>query len=303
MSILYIIPIILVAVPLLYLASIDGNYTVRRSRTIKCDINSVFDKLRDFKTWPDWSPWLMHEPDTQMTYSENWDEEGGHYSWDGKHIGAGKMTHVKFERPNRIRQQIEFIRPFKSVCEVGFDLEKHNQDTQLTWFMNGRMPFLFRFMIKRMVPMISKDYDLGLAMLNGRLDPQAEVPQISFQGSVELEPVQCLCKGFAGELAEMVQAMQTGFPELAKYIAEHGGRTPEMPRSVYHKVDPGKMYFECDLAVPVDGLPDPGPYSVKPVGNGKYFKTLLKGNYSFLELAWYSAYAHLHMYKIKPDTS
>ena len=57
----------------------------------------------------------MHEPDTVLSYSDNCNEESGNYSWDGKYIGAGKMTHVKLVRPNKIRQSIEFSRPFKSV--------------------------------------------------------------------------------------------------------------------------------------------------------------------------------------------
>ena len=36
--------------------------------------------------------------------------------------------------------------------------------------MSGKMPFLFRFMAKRMEPMIGRDFELGLALLGGYLN-------------------------------------------------------------------------------------------------------------------------------------
>lgn len=288
---------------LIYLATLDGNYEVRRSRLINADINDVFDKLRDFRTWPEWSPWLMHEPDTKLKYSDTPNEEGGSYSWDGKYIGAGKLTHIKFDKPNRIQEKIEFTRPFKSVCDVSFELENKEGKTNVTWIMKGTMPFLFRFMIPRMIDMISKDYDLGLAMLSGRLDPESEHPKLNFAGETTLEAQQCLCKGFEGYLPEMQQAMHKGFPELMEFIQKQDKQPACAPRSVYHKVDIKKMHFVCDMAIPVTDDTDTGTYQVKQLGGGRYFKVELQGAYDFLELAWYSAYAHLHMKKIKPDNN
>ena len=59
------------------------------------------------------------------------------------------------------------------------------------------------------------------------------------------------------------------------------------------------MHFVCDMAIPVDDSIDVGDYELKQVGGGRYFKVTLKGAYQFLELAWYSAHAHLYMKKIK----
>ena len=79
-----IVIVILIAIPLIYLATLDGNYKVRRSLEIAAGQQTLFDKIRDFKSWSDWSPWLMHEPDTILAFSDTPDQEGGWYSWDGK---------------------------------------------------------------------------------------------------------------------------------------------------------------------------------------------------------------------------
>ncbi|MCU7810598.1 MAG: SRPBCC family protein, partial [Candidatus Thiodiazotropha sp. (ex Notomyrtea botanica)] len=139
----------IVAVPLFYLATLDGGFKVRRSLVIASDRKTVFDKVRDFRSWRDWSPWLMHEPDTALTYSDTPDQEGGWYTWDGKTVGAGKLTHVQFTGNEMIEQRIEFKRPFKSVSKVWWEFERTDKGTtRVHWNMAGKMPFLFRFMAK-----------------------------------------------------------------------------------------------------------------------------------------------------------
>ncbi|MEW8350015.1 MAG: GyrI-like domain-containing protein, partial [Candidatus Thiodiazotropha taylori] len=42
-------------------------------------------------------------------------------------------------------------------------------------------------------------------------------------------------------------------------------------------------------------------FKLKQFPAGRYYKTTMKGSYQFLELAWYQAYSHLQMQKIKPQ--
>jgi len=74
---------LIIAGALVYLASLNGSYEVRRSLLMNVDRQTVFNKIRDFKSWAEWSPWLMHEPDTRLEFSESPDQEGGWYTWEG----------------------------------------------------------------------------------------------------------------------------------------------------------------------------------------------------------------------------
>ncbi|MEW8586190.1 MAG: hypothetical protein AB2531_10545, partial [Candidatus Thiodiazotropha sp.] len=76
MTTLLIVIAIIVAIPLIYLATLDGNYKVRRSLAIAASQKNLFDKIRDFSSWSDWSPWLMHEPETALAFSDPPDQEG-----------------------------------------------------------------------------------------------------------------------------------------------------------------------------------------------------------------------------------
>jgi DNA gyrase inhibitor GyrI len=301
MSTVLIVTIAIVAIPLIYLATLEGRYSVRRSLEIGAGQQVVFDKLRDFRSWHDWSPWLMHEPDTTMDYSDTPDQEGGWYSWDGKSVGAGRLTHEKFTGTEKIEQRIVFQRPFKSVSRVFWELEKRDDNRTLVhWNMAGRMPFLLRFMTKKMQDFISKDYDTGLYMLRAELEPGAEVPRITFGGPTEVPTLTALTIPFDGHLDAMKQAMSEGFPKLIHFIDAHHISATGYPFAIYHKVNLRKMHFTCDMAVPVSEETRSTEFTLKTFPGRRYYKTIMKGSYEFMELAWYQAYSHLQMQKIKP---
>ena len=287
----------------IYLFHLDGKYEVRQSRVYDQDIQTVFNKIRDFHSWPEWSPWLLHEPDTRIEYSEKPDQEGGYYTWDGKLVGAGKLQHRTVDTPNSIHQRLEFTRPFKNTCDVGFEFSEVDGGTEVNWVMKAEMPFFMRFMVPKMKQMIGQDFQLGLAMLAGALDPDAEHPEIDFIGEIHLESKTCLCKAFSGHREEMKVAMEQGYPELKNYISSQNEKPVAEPCTVYHRVDIKTMYFDCDMAIPVSDNIRAGNYTLKQLGAGKYYQVKVKGSYQFLELAWYAAMAHVYMLKQKMDKS
>lgn len=295
------IVIVLLVIALLYLSRLKGQYTVRQSQLIDADINTVFDKVRDFKSWPEWSPWIIHEPEAVLKYSDHFQEEEGYYTWEGQYIGAGQLTHISINPGSSIKQKLEFTKPFKAVCEVGFEFIPHQEQTEVIWFMHGTMPFLLRFMTDKTQKMISKDYSLGLAMLNGVLDKRAKRPVICFRGEVTKEPVLSICQGFSGDVKAMEVAMKKSFPELMAYVCEQQGQPAGNPFAAYHQSNPDTMQFVCDMAVPVNEEIEAGTYQLKSLGKGRYYQVDLKGDYEFLELAWYSAIGHIKMLKLKYD--
>ena len=302
MMTLFLALVFIIGVVLIFLANLDGDYEVRQEHLIDADINRVYQKISDFRSWPDWSPWLMHEPDCQLIFSDNCDQEGGHYSWDGKIIGAGKISHSRLHAPDNIQNKLEFVRPIKSVAAVEFQLQTEGEQIRVSWIMRGHMPFFFRFMIPRMKKMIGQDFKLGLCMLAGELNPATGRPRLTFKDMEQTNAEQCLCHHFEGYLDEMQTAMTTGFSGLCEFMEKTGTEASAAPRTIYHKVDLKKMHFICDMAIPVNKIDDTGSYTLLTVPGGRYFRVEVLGSYDYLEAAWYAAMCHLQMRKIKLDT-
>ncbi len=294
---------LIIGAALIYLANLEGKFEVRTSHIYDENINTIFNKLRDFKSWKEWSPWLIHEPDCELEFSETPSEENGFYTWNGQIVGAGKLTHLNFSAPNLIEQKLDILKPFKNSADIRFELKEHGDKTEVTWIMNSQMPFLFRFMVPKMKQMIGQDYKLGLAMLAGALNQNAEHPEIEFIGESIHDEQSFLCKHFEGHLDDMTKAMEKGFPELLNYVQENNGTIAGAPRAFYHKADIDKMYFICDMAIPISGDLEKGPYTIKPLGTGKHYQIDAQGSYEFLESAWYAAMAHIYMSKLKLDKS
>ncbi|MGB5830741.1 MAG: GyrI-like domain-containing protein [Thiohalocapsa sp.] len=292
---LFLALVVIIAAALVYLALQPGEIRARRSLVIARDRTEVFNKISDLRTWREWNPWLLHEPDARLDYSEAPGEQDGWYAWDGKVIGAGRLTHLRLEAPERIEQRIAFTRPFKSTSAVSWEFAEHPSGTEVIWTMRGRMPFLLRFLAPIMSESTAKDFDLGLALLRGRLDPTADQLQLRFIGDSDYPEQSAMIIPFKGSMEAMVEAMEKGFPRLATAAAEQG-IVPDGPAfTAYHKVDSKAGHFECDLALPIPEGQAAGDFVIKRFGGGRYHLAELQGSYDFLEPTWYSVMGHLRM--------
>ncbi len=292
-----IIGIILIG--LIYLATLDGKFHVRRKLEMPVPIDEAFNTVLDFKTWPDWNPWLIHEPEAKIVTSDNCTEEGGHYSWDGEFVGAGKLSHVAIAPTKSIQQQIEFIRPFKSVNRVNWYFDSKSDSTAVEWEMEGEMPFLFRFMAKNIAPMIAKDYDLGLALLQGYLRADSPHPKLSFRGKETLDDFYYWAIPFSGNLRELESHRKINLNTLESAAGAEAG----LGLTIYREIDEQLAHFQAEIAVPVPGTLSECGYPTRQFSGGCYFQTELLGDHEFLPLAWYAAFSHCRMHKIKRDKS
>ena len=284
---------------LIYLATLDGKFHVRRKLEMPVTIDKAFNTVVDLQSWPKWNPWLIHEPGAKIEASDNCREEGGYYSWDGEVVGAGELTHVSIVPNKSIRQQIAFIRPFKSVNQVNWYFESKAESTLVEWEMEGSMPFLFRFMAGNTAAMISKDYDLGLALLQGYLCPDSPHPGLSFRGKETLDDFQYWAIPFHGNLRELESNRKTSLDTLESAAGTDAG----LGLTLYHSMDWKQARFHTEIAVPVPGSLTECGYPTRQFKGGSYFQTELLGDHTFIPLAWYAAFSHCRMHKIKLDKS
>jgi effector-binding domain-containing protein/uncharacterized protein YndB with AHSA1/START domain len=310
---LIILTLVVIGV-LIYLATLEGDYVIERTKVVDADQETVFDALTDYKSWPKWSPWLMHEPETKLEFGE--DNGQAWYAWDGQFVGSGKMQLVGVDAPNRIDNDLFFYKPFKSKAKTYFKLSEKNKQTEtkqtitkqteITWVMEASMPFFLRFMVPMIKKMVGNDYALGLAQFAGFVNSKSEHPTIEFVGKVDLEGSHYVCEEFKGHLPELQKAMETGYPKLMEFLAADDQDNVKQALAVYNKVNIKTMYFDCDIAAtvnkPIENNSN-SAYKNKFLAARTYFQVDVYGSYDFLELAWHAAMSHIRMHKIKMDNS
>ena len=276
-----------------------ADYEVVRRRVIKAKPEDIYPIVADLKNWPTWSPWLIHEPNSALEFGSVTDAKDGWYSWEGKHIGSGKIVHKELIENESIEQDIVFYKPMKSNSHIYWRFNAVGDDTEVTWGMRGKMPFLFRWMARMMDGIVGKDYEIGLGLLAMKAGDMSEPFELDFLGEVEVEAQDYIASHFSGTLEDMKLEMRHAFPKVLQAAADNGMAINGAPFTLYHEFNKRDMLVICDIAVPVAEAKDVDGLISGTLLGQKYSRTMLKGSYEQLDKTWHSAFSHTRMLKLK----
>ena len=124
-KVIYIIIAVVLLLVLLAICSfkIQIPNTVSQSHEIDATERDIFNKIVDLETWAEWSPWIMHEPDVKLTFSQSPKSpaKDAWYEWEGKYIGSGRLTNTEIKASNYVKQDIILTKPF--LCKILYHLE------------------------------------------------------------------------------------------------------------------------------------------------------------------------------------
>lgn len=155
-------------------------FSVSESVILKDDIENVYAYIRDFKNWPEWSPWLICDPEAKVTTEPN------RYEWSGSIVGVGRMEIVKETPHSQIDFALEFKKPWKSKAEVTMALRKVEGGTELLWAMDSKLPWFMFWLKQLMTKLVSMDYQRGLKMLKDVLEKGRIDSTLDFVGEQEI---------------------------------------------------------------------------------------------------------------------
>jgi uncharacterized protein YndB with AHSA1/START domain len=160
--------VVLIAGILLYATTRPDSFQVQRSAAIKAPPEKVFPLINDFKRWDTWSPWEKKDPAMKRTFSASTSGKGATYAWEGnREVGKGRMEITESVPSSAVGLKLEFQEPFESQSAVRFTLEPRGDITQITWTMNGPMPYISKVItiFCDMDAMIGKDFETGLGSM------------------------------------------------------------------------------------------------------------------------------------------
>lgn len=154
-----------------------SKFHVERSLAVAAPPEQVFSLINDFHAWGKWSPYEKLDPKMKKTYSGSESGPGAVYEWQGKwRAGAGRMEITKISEPIRVTLAIDFIKPFKAHNIVVFSIVPVDDETIVTWAMDGTHAFFMKVLAEfiDMDKMIGKDFEEGLLNLKAVAEPEPE---------------------------------------------------------------------------------------------------------------------------------
>ncbi|MEZ6130043.1 MAG: SRPBCC family protein [Planctomycetaceae bacterium] len=275
-------------------------YTVQRSIVIRAPIETVFDTVVDYSTWTRWSPWLGIDRNAVVKVSDDPKSVHSVYHWNGDLVGHGEIEHFNLERPTLIEDQIRFFKPFRSRSGVSFILRSVDDGTQITWQMDGRLPWLLFWMQSNMEAYIGMDYERGLKMLAELIETGQVLSQTHVIG-VEQTAAQDVY-GVAGSCPtdDVGPAMSEAFAKVNSAFSSAGLSVDGRMLSIYHPCDLKKrqFHFTSGYSVNPDSpLPDGLVHCRLPPGRTLHIRHT--GRYENLGNAWSGAHQYARYKKLK----
>jgi hypothetical protein len=113
---------------------------------INASQDKVFDHCNDLNKYLVWNPFGKMEPEAKQTLSAETSGVGSSLAWDGKRIGAGKMTNIECNPHELLRYRMDFLRPMAEVAEARFEFAAAGSHTEITWSVNGTNSFMRKLM-------------------------------------------------------------------------------------------------------------------------------------------------------------
>ena len=159
---------IVVAGVLAFAATRPDSFSVRRAASIQAPPEKIFPLINDFARWSAWSPSEKKDPAMKRSFSGPTAGKGAVYAWEGNgEVGKGRMEIADAEAPSRVTLKLDFVKPFEAHNRVDFTLEPKGGATEVTWAMNGPLPFVSKVitLFVDMDRMVGGDFEAGLANL------------------------------------------------------------------------------------------------------------------------------------------
>ena len=276
-------------------------YHVERSITIDAPESKVRSAVEDYAEWPKWSPWLYMEPSATVNVHGTAGQIGHGYDWSGELVGAGSMETVEIE-PNRIRMDLEFLKPFKSRAKVEMEIRPVTEEqTEVTWHMFGKLPIFLFFMTGMMKAMIGMDYKRGLKMLKDYVEKGSINSSTEVVGIVDFEATDFVGVEDQCPMDQLGESMGITIPAAHCLATENGMEICGAPAAVYNHMDMKAESCKYTAIIPVTSTKRIDGGVAGSIPTCKALKVIHKGSYEHLGNSWSTAMAHQRHDKLKPS--
>ncbi|WP_147678563.1 SRPBCC family protein [Algibacter pacificus] len=287
---LFLLLIIIIGASI-YIEVQPNTYTFSRSRIIAAPTPVIFNEVNDYKNWPHFSPWLEQEPEVQLTYLEKTSDIGAGYAWKGTILGEGKMTTLAVSENKSIAQKINFIKPFESESDIHWTFEPQNDSTKVTWTMSGKLDFMSKMYTTFSAPFektVGPDFERGLFKLDSVSMASMKAYSIKVMGITQHGGGYYLYKTTSCKISELPNKTQTMLPTIAAYVYKNNISTNGIPFVNYHKWDEenNAVMFSCCIPTTEKMISTESDILTGQLPPFSAVKTILKGNYSYLNEAW-----------------
>ena len=255
---------------------------ISRTQVIASPIEKVFEVLRDIHSCPDWSPWLIADPDFKL------DVQNDYYSWEGAISGSGRMDLVRDEANESITYDLSFVKPWKSQARIHISLAVKGDATEVTWTLEHSLSFFLFWKKKSIQAYLEVDYDRGFLMLKNLIETGSVPSHLEFLGREPSPSFVGVGIKRSGSMNGFEQDIETSYKEVRDYYPE--GKL----FSVYYTWDLVRKEVAYFIGVRLEKTPGviPDGMELINVPGMEVYALRHRGPYSHLSNGWSAGRMH-----------
>lgn len=216
---------------------------IEKSIIIEAPKSEVFQYLVETEKKNKWSPWLIIEPSAAK--KPEWEEAEVWYVeyWDWKIVWSWEQEIVDIKKDSYIKNELRFLKPFKSKDSASFELKKLKSWTKVTWKMQWSLP-IFMLPIKNMMTKyIEMDFGRGLQMLKDYVETGSLDTETSIWNAKNVREFYYVWFRNTWDMDTMWKTMMDDFAKLEKIFKSEKLEAKEV-LAIYNKWDMVKDFFD-----------------------------------------------------------
>ncbi len=262
------------------------SYLVSRSIEIEKTQKEIISYVKDFRNWPEWSPWVILEPDCKLNYLGEQGHVGASYEWDGKRIGSGSMV-LESTQEHRLDMELHFFRPMKSQAKVLFIVTPSDNGCLVEWQMHSSVPWYLFFLKGLFRSMIGMDFVRGLRMLKSKLETGQVLSELVEVGHRKQPTICYVGVRGSGKIPELGEIMRDHISQLNALATKQNLAVNGAQFGYYLSMDMKNDQFEFITCLPVDSeVSVPQGFVSGTINACDTFVVEHKGEYPLLGNAW-----------------
>lgn len=280
-------------------------FQLERSIVVSKPISEVFVTLADFNNWPTWSPWIIQEPNCQVTTTGEPTSLGHQQAWQGERIGSGRIELIEKQENKKLSYDLFFLAPWKSHSSTQFELDPLSSQqgkarTKIRWSMQGSLPFFLFFMKKMMTIFIGSDYERGLNMFKeyietGTVTSSVAINKVTEQAEFYYVGITAQC-----HTSEIGQAFEGAFEQLKQTVTDE----PDMILTLVNQFDLVNNQADMTFAFAYQQNPNLAANPILTTGYVPAHKAQSvthTGSYCHLANGWATLMNYLRFAKLKQN--
>ena len=279
-----------------YIATQNGEYTIKRSTFIKVPKEVVFNYINDYRNWDQWMDLEANPADVKFSFPDNTVGQGSSLSWK-KSDGFGSIQSLFVKENDSIAQKMNYD---GNTSEVNWKFKDTIGGTKVTWSTKGKMDFFFKIysaLNGGVDKVIGTMYERSLVNLDKNLDYEIKTFSIKEDGLVTKPQLFYVAQTFTTEISKINKNFKIVVPKITSFCADNDIAINGNPFIIYHSYDTNLGLAKISIALPIQSeifLSTGSDINSGKIANFEAVKTTLTGDYSHVKKAYDKAIAVLN---------